>query len=261
MSLNRVCDACERKLELRLTGAARCDFISQMVQHLSCRVRDGRQTLTRDRPPERRQAQHFIHGRQLSEKRSVSVWQHEKGLSHLHQSVPPLPVVLQVFHHTRNLRLSDCRVVAGYNKLRFALRQLQNLLVSHQICNAQLRRARLACSEEFSGPAQFEVEFRYLEAVLCSHHLIQTTISFRCNVCSGVGHQHTIGFRGTTPDASAQLVQLRQAEALRVLYHHDVCIRHIHADLDDSRGDEHVNLTCLKAPHHLFLLFCAQLAV
>ena len=41
-------------------------------------------------------------------------------------------------------------------------------------------------------------------------------------------------------DAAAQLVQLRQAEPLRVLDHHHRRVRHVDADLDDGGRDQDV---------------------
>ena len=49
-------------------------------------------------------------------------------------------------------------------------------------------------------------------------------------------------------DAAAQLVQLRQAEALGVLDHHHRRVRHVDADLDDRRRDEDVELAARRTP-------------
>src|SRR6185437_11665926 len=103
-------------------------------------------------------------------------------------------------------------------------------------------RAGLAGAEEFAGAAKFEVELGDVEPVLCSHHLVETALSFGCDVSGGVGHEHAVGFRGTAADASAELVELREAEALSVFYDHDVSVGHVYADLDDCGGDQHVNL-------------------
>ena len=43
---------------------------------------------------------------------------------------------------------------------------------------------------------------------------------------------------GAAPDAAAQLVELRQPEALGVLDHHDGRVRHVDADLDHRGGDQ-----------------------
>ena len=44
------------------------------------------------------------------------------------------------------------------------------------------------------------------------------------------------------PDATAQLVELREAEALGVLDHHQGRVRHVDADLDHGRRDQHLRL-------------------
>ena len=43
---------------------------------------------------------------------------------------------------------------------------------------------------------------------------------------------------GAAPDAPAKLVDLRKAETLGVLDHHDGRFRHVDADLDHRGGDE-----------------------
>ena len=43
-------------------------------------------------------------------------------------------------------------------------------------------------------------------------------------------------------DAARELVQLGEAEALGAFYHDRARVRHVHADLDDYRGDEDLDL-------------------
>ena len=54
---------------------------------------------------------------------------------------------------------------------------------------------------------------------------------------------------GPAADAAAQLVQLREAEALGVLDHHDGGFRHVDADFDHRGGDEQLRLAGGKARH------------
>ena len=56
------------------------------------------------------------------------------------------------------------------------------------------------------------------------------------------------------PDAAAQLMQLREAETLGVLDHHDRRLRHVDADLDDGGRDQHLGLAALEALHRRVLL-------
>ena len=52
-------------------------------------------------------------------------------------------------------------------------------------------------------------------------------------------------------DAAAQLVQLREAEALGMLDDHDGGVGHVDADFDHRGGDEDLGLVALEAVHHL----------
>ena len=58
----------------------------------------------------------------------------------------------------------------------------------------------------------------------------------------------------TSPDASAQLVQLRQAEPVRVDDDDHRRVRHVDAHLDDGRRDENVDLAGAEAAHDVVLL-------
>ena len=57
---------------------------------------------------------------------------------------------------------------------------------------------------------------------------------------------HALG--GAAADAAAQLVQLREAEALGVLDHHQRRVRHVDADLDHRRRDQHVDFAARRTP-------------
>ena len=62
-------------------------------------------------------------------------------------------------------------------------------------------------------------------------------------------------------DAAAQLVQLGDAEPIGVEDHHHRRVRHVDADLDHRRGDEHVELARAERLHHRLLLRRRQPAV
>ena len=47
-------------------------------------------------------------------------------------------------------------------------------------------------------------------------------------------------------DAPAELVELREPEALGIFDEHEVRVRHVDADLDDGGGDEHLGLAARK---------------
>jgi hypothetical protein len=62
-------------------------------------------------------------------------------------------------------------------------------------------------------------------------------------------------------DTASQLVELREAEALRALDQHHRRIRHVDADLDHGGGDEHVRLARHEGAHRPGLLLGGHLAV
>jgi hypothetical protein len=53
--------------------------------------------------------------------------------------------------------------------------------------------------------------------------------------------QHAHAGHRAAADPAAQLVQLRQAEALGVLDHHQAGVGHVHADLDHRGGHQHLH--------------------
>ena len=57
-----------------------------------------------------------------------------------------------------------------------------------------------------------------------------------------LGEQVTLAGRRSPAHPAAQLVQLRQAEPLRVLHHQQRRVGHVHADLDHRRADQQVDL-------------------
>ncbi len=63
------------------------------------------------------------------------------------------------------------------------------------------------------------------------------------------------------PDATAQLVQLREAEAVGVLHDHHGGVRHVDTDLDDRRRDQHLHGAGAERGHRLLLLLGLHLAV
>ena len=56
------------------------------------------------------------------------------------------------------------------------------------------------------------------------------------------------------PDAPAELVELRDPEAVGVEHDHDGRVRHVDADLDDGGGHEHVEVAVAEAAHDRLLL-------
>ncbi len=63
------------------------------------------------------------------------------------------------------------------------------------------------------------------------------------------------------PDPPAELVQLRQAEALGALDQHRRRVRHVDPNLDHRRRHQDVELVVAEGHHHLVLLARQHLAV
>ena len=63
-------------------------------------------------------------------------------------------------------------------------------------------------------------------------------------------HQQAVALRGATAHAAAKLVELCQAEALRLLHHHDAGVRDIHADFDHGGRNQDLDETLFEALHH-----------
>ena len=77
--------------------------------------------------------------------------------------------------------------------------------------------------------------------------VVSTSASSRA--CAGVGQlvlrprdQQAVRLLRAAADAAAQLVELREAEAVGLLDDHDRRVRDVDADLDHRRRDEHVEL-------------------
>ena len=62
-------------------------------------------------------------------------------------------------------------------------------------------------------------------------------------------------------DATAKLMELREAEAIGIDDHHDRCIRNVDADFDDRGAHEDVDRATLEAIHRLFFFRRAHSAV
>ena len=64
-----------------------------------------------------------------------------------------------------------------------------------------------------------------------------------------------------TPDAAAQLVELRQAELVRLVDDDRVDVRDVEAGLDDRRADEDVGSPSTNSTHRPLQLVLVHLAV
>src|SRR5476649_2631012 len=131
------------------------------------------------------------------------------------------------------------------------LRRVQHLAIADEIDHPERRQAGLARAEEIAGAAQPEIALRDLEAVGRVGHRLQPLarlVGERVLV-----QQETERLMAIAADAPAQLMQLRQAEALGVLDNHHARVRHIHPDLDDRRRYQNVQLAGQERLHDAIL--------
>ena len=102
---------------------------------------------------------------------------------------------------------------------------------------------------QLAGFAQPQIRFGDREAV---RRLLEHVQPF--DLAGVVGrNQDAERLRDAAADAAAQLVQRREAVAVRVQHDHDRRVRDVDADFDDGGGDEHVGLAALETPHDRIL--------
>src|ERR1700685_1732452 len=113
--------------------------------------------------------------------------------------------------------------------------------------------AVLAGAEKFAGPALLQIAFRDLKSVCRSHHGFNTLACVAHDVfwCD----ENTRRFLGAASDSAAKLVQLREAETVRMFNHHDSCVRDINANFNHGRGDEHLKVAAAESFHDVFFFF------
>src|SRR6266542_2471431 len=118
--------------------------------------------------------------------------------------------------------------------VRLAPRDLQNLLVAHDVGDAERGDARLAGAHHLARASNLQILLGDFEAVRGLFHYLHPP---------------------------AQLMQLRQAEALGVFDQHDRGVRHVHADLDHGRSHQNLNLIRAERPHYALFLGGLHLSV
>ncbi len=128
----------------------------------------------------------------------------------------------------------------------------QQLGVAHQVGDLELQEAGLASTEHLAGAAQLQVLFGNQEAVAGFAHDRQ---AFAAQLRQRrVVEQHAVARRAAAADPSAQLVQLRQAQAFGVLDDHQAGVGHVDAHLDDGGGHQQLQFAALELLHHRGLL-------
>ena len=131
-------------------------------------------------------------------------------------------------------------------------------LVARESTELQVAPARLALTEDLARTADLEVAFGELEAVRRLDHGRdpRRTVGRR-----RLGEQEASRSVRAAADATAELVQLEQPEAVGILDHHDRGVRDVDADLDHRGRDEDVELVVAECPHDRFLVGRSHLPV
>ena len=101
-----------------------------------------------------------------------------------------------------------------------------------------------------------QILFRDFKTVLGALHGLEPLARIRqLGPGVGIADEDAKRLLATAPHAAAQLVQLRQAEALGVFDDHHRGIGHIHADLNDRGTDQDLDPVLLKLLHDRGLFF------
>src|SRR5512141_2098667 len=128
--------------------------------------------------------------------------------------------------------------IAVENDLGDAPCFFQNSYVA-QLGDFQIRQTRLTCAEKFAGSAQFQILFRQTKTVLSRFDDFE---AFVARALFFLREQETKRLLVSAPDASAELMELRQAKTICAFDHHYGGVRHVDADFDHGGGDEHIDL-------------------
>ena len=127
-----------------------------------------------------------------------------------------------------------------------------------------LHLARLRFAQHLAGAADLEVVHREEEAgAQVLHHLdrLEPLLRLRGQRFLGRRQQVRIGLVVRAADAPAQLVQLREPEAVGALDDDGVRRRHVDPGLDDRRADEEVDALRVELAHHVLEVALAHLPV
>ena len=104
-------------------------------------------------------------------------------------------------------------------------------------------------AKQLAHASLLHIFFSQVEAVLAVAHYLQARQRF------GSIHsreQHAVRLLTATPHATTQLVQLGEAKALGIFYHHQRSIGHIHAYLDNGGAHQNLGMACYKVGHNSF---------
>src|SRR5437660_7906978 len=119
---------------------------------------------------------------------------------------------------------------------------LEQRTVAAELRELQIREPRLPRTQQLAAAAQLEVDLRELEAVGGADEGFEPGGRRIRQLVSRARDQEAVRLLGGATDASPQLMELCEPEAIRLLHDHDRRVRHVDADLDHRRRDEDVEL-------------------
>jgi len=122
--------------------------------------------------------------------------------------------------------------------------------VAHRVRDLERRFAMLRFAEQVAHAAAAQVLPRDLEAIVRLDEQPQALV----RVGPDVAEEDAPARVRAAPHAPAELMQLRESEALGMLDDHHRRVRHVDADLDHRRRDEHIDRAVAESAHGLVAL-------
>ena len=170
--------------------------------------------------------------------------------------ISPLPLARE--HAQNALQSGGLRGSVGEGE-GFAAGLLEEFAVAERVGDVEAEGAGLASAEKFAGAAELEISFCDFETVRGTHHGFEAGTGF-------VGHAHgadenAMRFLRAAADASAELMELGEAEAFGVFDDHYGSVGDIDADFDDRGGNEDLHFVFAEALHDFIFFVAGKAAV
>ncbi len=141
----------------------------------------------------------------------------------------------------------------------FPLGKLEEPHVSKKMGNLEIRHSRLPCPEQLSWPPQLQIPFSELKTIRPLHHGLKSGRALLGEVPAVNQEADRLGLG--PPDPSPNLMQLREAKAIGMLYHHRRRPRNIHSHLHHRGGHQDLNLPIAEGVHDPAFFLCPHPAV
>jgi hypothetical protein len=134
----------------------------------------------------------------------------------------------------------------------------EEVRVEEQVGEVDVGAAGLGGADHLAHAAEFEVFFGDFEAAGVFGHGLEAGDAV---IGALVGEEDAGGAFASAADAAAELVELREAEAVGLFDDHGGGVGDIDADFDDGGGDEDVDEVLAESFHDVLAGFARQLAV